>query len=80
MNMNILKIHPLVWVLEILLTFIAYLVRVSPSLDFPFKIGYNIAAFALMYFALCFETWRINSQKTDWKELCEKNAAKGEGK
>ena len=70
--MNVLKFNPLVWAVVVVLTFAAYFVRINPNLDITFKIAYNIAAFLLMYGALCFENWRLENMEPNWKELCEK--------
>ena len=70
--MEILKFNPVVWVAVLAVSIIAYLVRISPLFDLPFKIVYNVAAFSLMFVLLVFENWRVKTAKPDWKELCEK--------
>ena len=42
-----------------------------PTLDFPFKLAYNIAAYGLMYGLLVFENWRVENSRVDWKALCK---------
>jgi hypothetical protein len=69
--MKILSFNPVVWAFMFFLTFIAYFARINPTLDFPFKLAYNIAAYGLTYGLLVFENWRIENSRVDWKALCK---------
>jgi hypothetical protein len=69
--MKILSFNPVVWAFVFVMTFKAYFARINPALDFPFKLSYNIIAFALMFALMVFENWRIENSRVDWKALCK---------
>jgi hypothetical protein len=69
--MKILSFNPVVLAFMFVLTFIAYFARINPTLDFPFKLAYNIASYTMMYGLIVFENWRIENSRVDWKALCK---------
>jgi hypothetical protein len=73
--MKILKFNPAVWLMLIALSVSRYAASLSPFLTEPFKLGYNIAVFALMYAVVAFENWRLENTGIDWKALCEEIGA-----
>ena len=66
--LKLLKFNPIVWLAVLAVSWLAYLVRINPFLDFPFKIGYDVLCFALGFVWLAFENWQLKTAKPDWKD------------